>query len=64
LAGPDYNYVGIDQRGLGRSHPTFANPNCTIPYPLAMIADDESEEETRAQLKKYKERTFKCWKDK
>lgn len=62
IAGDDYNHIGIDQRGLGRSLPTFATPNCTIPG-YSFLNDDESEAETRDLLRKVAARAQACFND-
>ena len=61
-----YNIIGIDQRGMGRSSPTFAIKECTYtPYieeaGSAGSFDFDDEESIRAYARLAKARTLGCW---
>merc|ERR1719487_2696524 len=65
-AGPDYNAVGIDQRGLGRSGPTFAVDSCAGDFDgniWGVLTDPLNEADTRHFLQKQKDRALKCFND-
>lgn len=59
-----YNIIGFDQRGMGRSEPTFMVDECTV-----QMQEDASEldvnfgdeESIRAASKVYKQRSLDCW---
>jgi len=61
-----YNVIGIDQRGMGRSSPTFAIKECT-PEPYAEEAgsngdfDADEEESIRKASRLAKLRNLGCW---
>ena len=63
-----YNVIGIDQRGMGRSSPTFAIKECTFTYaPYAEEAgsdgdfDADDEESIRKFANLAKARNLGCW---
>jgi len=63
-----YNVIGIDQRGMGRSSPTFAIKECTFTYaPYAEEAgsdgdfDADDEESIRKATRLFKARNLGCW---
>lgn len=60
-----YNIIGFDQRGMGRSKPTFIVPEC-----VAQLQGEESkalginfndEHSIRAAAKLYKKVHLQCW---
>jgi len=61
-----YNVIGFDQRGMGRSSPTFAIKECT-PAPYIEEAGSnglfnaDDEESIRAYARLFKARNLGCW---
>jgi len=59
-----YNIIGFDQRGMGRSEPTFMVDECAV-----QLQDNDNklnvnfgdEESIRAASKVYKQRSLSCW---
>ena len=61
-----YNVIGIDQRGMGRSSPTFDIKECTLaPYIEEAGSkggfDADEEESIRAYARLFKARNLGCW---
>ena len=63
-----YNVIGIDQRGMGRSSPTFAIKECTLAHyeEEASRSNDlgldlDNEESIRAYARLIKARNLGCW---
>ncbi|EJK75644.1 hypothetical protein THAOC_02626 [Thalassiosira oceanica] len=60
-----YNIVAVDQRGMGRSEPTFMVEDCAV-----QLQDEDgalsamsliNEDSVRAASKVYKQRALRCW---
>lgn len=58
----DYNIVGFDQRGIGRSLPTFVRPSCTAPDAKDDF-DVKNESQVREYLRVMKRRNLRCFSD-
>jgi len=58
----DYNVVGFDQRGMGRSLPTFMRPSCTAPEADEEV-DVKNESQVRELLRAMKRRNVRCFSD-
>jgi pimeloyl-ACP methyl ester carboxylesterase len=60
-----YNIIGFDQRGMGRSEPTFVVPECAVHYQgdesNAVFPNFNSEESIRAASKVFKKVHKNCW---
>lgn len=50
----------VDQRGLGRSLPSFANKDC-MPKPGDAVLDYSSESDVKRSLAAHRERVTSCW---
>ncbi len=67
--GPDnvdqYNVIGFDQRGMGRSEPTFVVDDCHVnnhdPNSARVLINFNDEESVRALAQVYKDRALACW---
>ncbi len=67
--GPDnvnqYNVIGFDQRGMGRSEPTFVVDECHVnnhdPNSARVLINFNDEESVRALAQVYKDRALACW---
>jgi hypothetical protein len=60
-----YNIIGFDQRGMGRSEPTFVVPQCAVHLQgdesNAIFPNFNSEESIRAASKVFKKVHKNCW---
>lgn len=60
-----YNLIGFDQRGMGRSTPTFVIPECAVHMQgddsNALMINYNDEESIRAAAKLYKQVHINCW---
>lgn len=59
-----YNLIGFDQRGMGRSQPTFVVPECAVQVQDtegALAVNFNSEESIRDAAKVYKKVHMDCW---
>ena len=60
-----YNIIGFDQRGMGRSEPTFVVEECAVHLQgdesNALAINYNSEESIRAAAKLYKKVHINCW---
>lgn len=60
-----YNIISFDQRGMGRSEPTFVVPECAVHLQgdesKSLAINFNSEESLRAAAKLYKKVHLNCW---
>lgn len=60
-----YNIICFDQRGMGRSEPTFVVPECAVHLQgdesKSLAINFNSEESLRAAAKLYKKVHLNCW---
>ena len=57
----NYNIIGFDQRGMGRSLPSFANEDCSVIKHNASIPPFDQPETIRATAQAWKDRSLACW---
>lgn len=58
IAAKTYNVIAFDQRGMGRSQPSFYTQECAPPDGDVNVLDEES---IRKVARAYKEHNLKCW---
>lgn len=63
----NYNIIGFDQRGMGRSLPSFANEDCSIikhdrnNFSIIDGVEFDQPETIRAGAQVWKDRSLACW---
>ena len=62
----NYNIIGFDQRGMGRSLPSFANTDCAMTthdpdFAILNSIEFDQPETIRAGAKVWKARSLACW---